>query len=53
MKIIQLSGTLLERTQAENQAAEAVKLEAQKDYNEMMGIWLDPSEEEVEPDGEV
>jgi len=53
MKIVPLTGTLHQRTVAENQAAEADRLEAEKLYNEMMGTWIDPSvKEEEEPDAQ-
>ena len=46
MKIVPLIGTLHRRTVAENQAAEADRLEAEKLYNEMIGTWVNPKEEE-------
>lgn len=46
MKIVPLTGTLYQRTVAENQAAEADRLEAEKLYNEMIGTWVNPKEEE-------
>ena len=46
MKIVPLTGTLYQRTVAENQSADADRLEAEKLYNEMIGTWVNPKEEE-------
>lgn len=54
MKIVPRTTSIYERVMAENKLANEAKLEAEKDFNEMMGTWIDPSdntEEEEEPDG--
>lgn len=53
MKIVPRITSIYERVMAENKVANEAKLEAEKEYNEMMGTWVDPSvQEEEEPDGQ-
>jgi hypothetical protein len=53
MKIVPKTTSIYERVMAENKLANEEKLEAEKDFNEMMGTWIDPSvQEEEEPDGQ-
>lgn len=52
MKIIPLTGTILERHKADNAKAAAELVKAIQEYNIMMGLLEDPSEEEDEEDEE-
>ena len=51
MKIVPITTSIYERVMAENKLANEEKLEAEKDFNEMMGTWIDPADEEEEPNG--
>lgn len=46
MKIVPRTTSIYERVMAENKLANEAKLEAEKDFNEMMGTWIDPSVQE-------
>lgn len=48
MKIVPLKGTLLQRANEEYQLSQTAKLEAEQQYNIMMGTYIDPSETEEE-----
>lgn len=52
LKIIPLIGTLFERHKADNAKAIAEKVEAIQEYNIMMGLLEDPSEEDEGEDDE-
>lgn len=52
MKIIPLVGTILERLRADNEREKAAKVEAIQEYNIMMGILEDPSENDEDLEGE-
>ena len=52
MKIIPLVGTSLERLRADNEREKAAKVEAIQEYNIMMGILEDPSEDDEDLEGE-
>lgn len=52
MKIIPLVGTILERLRADNEREKAAKVEAIQEYNIMMGILEDPSEDDEDLEGE-
>lgn len=52
MKIISLVGTILERLRADNEREKAAKVSAIQEYNIMMGILEDPSEDDEETEEE-
>ena len=52
MKIIPLVGTILERLRADNEREKAAIVEAIQEYNIMMGILEDPSENDEDLEGE-
>ena len=52
MKIIPLSGTILERHREDVARAEAERVKAVQEYNIMMGLLEDPAEENEEDEND-